>query len=135
MTSAEAFAAIALIAVACDGVVDPHEARLLRSQLDHRHPFSGRSEESMGQLFEGLLHQLQAYGWRELLSRAVPMLSSTQQETALAMAAHLVHGDQLLGPEELGLLQTMATLMDLPKGRADQIMDVITVLHRDSLAP
>jgi hypothetical protein len=58
-----------------------------------------------------------------------------QQETALAMAAHLVHGDQSLSAEESGLLKELASLMSLPPERSDQILDVIAVLHRDSLAP
>lgn len=135
MTPDEAFAAIALVAVACDGVVDPPEASLLRTQLDGRHPYRGLSEENKGLLFEGLLNQLHAEGWRSLISRAIPALSSSQQETALAMAAHLVHGDQLVTLEEIGLLNEMASLMRLPKGRTEQILEVISVLHRDSLAP
>lgn len=134
MTADEAFAAIALVAVACDGVVDPLEARLLRAQLDGRHPYRERGEESMGRLFEELLHQLHAHGWRSLISQAIPALSFVQQETALAMAAHLVHGDQSVSAEELGLLKEMASLMTLPSHRSDQILDVIAVLHRDSLA-
>lgn len=135
MEAAEAFAAIALVAIACDGVVDPKEAQLLRSQLDGRHPYAQRSEESMGRLFEGLIHQLQAEGWQSLVAQAIPALSTPQQETALAMAAQLVHGDQLLRAEEARLLDEMAALMTLPPGRAEQILDVISLLHRDSLAP
>jgi len=135
MNAAEAFAAIALVAVACDGVVGPLEARLLRAQLDGRQPFRERSEESMGRLFEELLNQLHAEGWRALISRAIPALSLDQQETALAMAAHLVHGDQSLSAEETGLLREMASLMSLPPQRSDQILDVIAVLHRDGLTP
>jgi len=85
MDSAEAFAAIALAAVACDGGLDHDEARSLRGQLEGRHPFSGRSEESMGRLFDGLLDQLRSDGWRALIGQAVPALSPSQQETALAM--------------------------------------------------
>lgn len=135
MNPPEAFAAIALVAVACDGVVDPLEARLLRSQLDGRQPYLQRSEESMGRLFEKLLDQLHAEGWRALITRAIPALTPDQQETALAMAAHLVHGDQSVTAEEAGLLKEMAALMTLPSHRADQILEVIAVLHRDSLAP
>jgi hypothetical protein len=51
------------------------------------------------------------------------------------MAAHLVHGDQSLSAEENGLLKEMASLMTLPAQRSAQILDVIAVLHRDSLAP
>lgn len=134
MNAAEAFAAIALVAVACDGVVDPLEARLLRAQLDGRQPYSEQSEESMGRLFEALLDQLHSEGWRALISLAIPALSMDQQETALAMAAHLVHGDQSLSAEENGLLTEMASLMALPAQRSAQILEVIAVLHRDSLA-
>lgn len=134
MTPDEAFAAIALVAVACDGVVDPHEAELLRSQLDGRHPFRQRSEESMGHLFEGLLDHLHLHGWRALLSEAIRALSTSQQETALAMAAHLVRSDRRVSQEESALLDDMAAQMGLPEGRARQILDVIAVLHRDSLA-
>jgi tellurite resistance protein len=133
MTPAEAFAAIALAAVACDGSVDPREATLLRIQLDQRHPYMEWGQLRMGHLFDQLLLQLQADGWQALVSRAIPALSASQQETALAMAAHLVHGDRSVSPEESGLLLEMATLMRLPDGRAEQILDVISVLHRDNL--
>ena len=134
MSPAEAFAAIALAAVACDGSVAPQEATLLRGVLEGRHPFQDRSEESMGLLFEGLLDQLQAEGWLALISRAIPALSASQRETALAMAAHLIHGDRKVSAEESRLLEAMAAQMGLPVGRADQILEVIAVLHRDSLA-
>lgn len=135
MTAAEAFAAIALAAVACDGSIDPHEAALLRSALEGRHPFRNRSEESMGVLFEGLLDQLHAGGWRALIHQAIPVLTPGQRETALAMAAHLAHGDRQVGDDEIRLLQELAAQMALPDGRAKQILEVIAVLHRDSLAP
>lgn len=135
MTPAEAFAAIALAAVACDGSIDAHEAALLRVQLEGRHPYRERSEESMGVLFEGLLDQLHAEGWRVLISRAIPVLTASQRETALAMAAHLVHGDRKVSTEENGLLSEMAVQMGLPEGRAEQILEVIALLHNDSLNP
>jgi hypothetical protein len=134
MTPAEAFAAIALAAVACDGSVDPREASLLRTQLDHRHPFMDWGQDTMGLLFDQLLQHLNADGWQALVARAIPALSAGQQETALAMAAHLVHGDRQVSPEESGLLHDLARRMDLPPGRADHILEVIAILHRDNLA-
>ncbi|MFM7640125.1 MAG: tellurite resistance TerB family protein [Cyanobium sp.] len=135
MNAAEAFAAIALAAIACDGVVDPHEAKLLRGLLDHRHPYVRRTEESMGKMFEGLLDELHTLGWRSLITRAIPALTISQQETALAMAAHLVHSDRLVSEEEIKLLKEMAASMSLPSARSNQILEVIAMLHRDSLAP
>jgi hypothetical protein len=72
MNPAEAFAAIALAAVACDGVLDQDEARQLRGQLECRHPYSQTSEESMGRLFDGLLDRLRHHGWRPLIAEAIP---------------------------------------------------------------
>ncbi|MEB3333935.1 MAG: tellurite resistance TerB family protein [Cyanobacteriota bacterium] len=135
MTPAEAFAAIALAAVACDGSVDPHEVAMLRAQLASRHPYRTLSEERMGRLFEGLLDQLQAGGWRVLITGALPALTPNQQETALAVAAHLIHGDQSIRDEESRLLRELAAQMALPEGRAEQLLEAISVLHRDSLAP
>jgi hypothetical protein len=134
MNPDEAFAAIALAAVACDGTLDQNEARSLRGQLECRHPYAQRSEESMGRLFDGLLDLLRSEGWRTLITRAIPALSTPQQETALAMAAQLVHCDRVVAQEELELLRSMAALMTLPPDRADQILEVISLLNRDSLA-
>jgi hypothetical protein len=131
---AEAFAAVALAAVACDGVMGHDEARALRGQLECRAPFSGRSEESMGRMFDGLLQILRAEGWRALINTAMPALSQQQRETALAMAAQLVHSDRVVNPQELELLSEMAALTDLPADRAAQILDVVAVLNRDCLA-
>lgn len=135
MTPSDAFAAIALAAVACDGRVDPHEAAMLRDQLEGRHPYRECSEESMGLLFEGLLEQLHAEGWRALISQAIPVLTASQRETALAMAAHLIHGDRRVNTEEIRLLGELAVQMGLADGRAEQILGVIAVLHNDSLDP
>jgi hypothetical protein len=134
MTPSEAFAAIALAAVACDGCLDRAEALALRTQLEGRTPFRDRSEEAMGRLFDGLLDELRRHGWATLLERALPVLSPPQQETALAMAAHLVHCDRVVQPQERELLQAMASQLDLPAERSEQILEVIGVLNRDSLA-
>ncbi|MBM5815340.1 MAG: hypothetical protein FJ083_01730 [Cyanobacteria bacterium K_Offshore_surface_m2_239] len=135
MSPEEAFASIALAAVACDGSVTREEAALLRGTLEGRHPYGERSEESMGQLFEGLLDQLQTHGWEVLVSRAIPLLQPHQRETALAMAAHLIHADRSVSSEERRLLAEMARQMALPEGRAAQIQEAIELLHRDCLRP
>jgi hypothetical protein len=135
MSAAEAFAAIALAAVACDGSVTPQEAALLRGALAGRHPYRERSEESMGRLFEGLLDQLRERGWPALVRRAIPALNPRQRETALAMAAHLIHGDREVRPEERHLLEELALQMALPDGRGDQIVEAVALLNRDCLAP
>ena len=104
MTPSEAFAAIALAAVACDGSLDRDEAHALRAQLEARTPYRDRTEAAIGALFDGLLSELRAHGWEQLLTRAIPSLTAEQQETALAMAAQLVHCDRVVQPVEAELL-------------------------------
>jgi hypothetical protein len=134
MTPSEAFAAVALIAVGCDNSLSREEARSLRLQLEGRSPYRDYSEEAMGRLFDVLLDRLRQEGWRSLLRSAIAELSPLQQETALAMAVHLVLSDRQLDQEEQELLQEMATLLQLPHERSQTIIDVIGVLNRDSLA-
>ncbi|MFM7394276.1 MAG: tellurite resistance TerB family protein [Cyanobium sp.] len=134
MTPREAFAAIALVAVACDGTLDRQEAHALRGQLEGRYPYRQSSEEEMGTLFDGLLQRLRVDGWEQLLAEALSALSAPQQETALAMAAQLVHSDRVVEPEERKLLAVMADQLLVGTDRAQQILEVIAILHRDSLA-
>jgi hypothetical protein len=134
MTPSEAFAAIALAAVACDGSLDRDEAHALRAQLEARTPYRDRTEAAMGALFDGLLSELRAHGWEQLLTRAIPSLTAEQQETALAMAAQLVHCDRVVQPVEAELLRCMAAQLVIPPERSAQILEVISLLHRDSLA-
>lgn len=134
MTPAEAFAALALVAVACDGSLEREEAHALREQLESRTPYRNLSEASMGAMFDQLLELLRRDGWQGLLAEALPVLSAEQQETGLAIAAQLVQCDRLVQQEELAMLDSMAAQMNLQPGRASQILDVIRVLNRDSLA-
>lgn len=134
MNAYEAFAAIALVAVACDGSLDSQEAKALRNQLEGRTPFRTLSDDSMGTLFDGLLTRLRQEGWQALLDAALPVLTTDQQETAMALAAQLIHCDRIVEPQERELLERMSSLATLPAGRAEQIFGVIEVLNRDSLA-
>lgn len=133
MTPPEAFAALALVAVACDGVLDRDEAQALRQQLEWRSPYRSLGEARMGEMFDRLLEQLQREGWQGLLAAAMPRLSPAQRESGLAMAAQLVHGNRVVDGAEQHMLERMAAEMDLPPERSRLILEVIALLNRDSL--
>ncbi len=133
MTPSEAFAAIALAAVACDGVLDQGEATMLRQLLEVRSPYRDLGDAVMVPLFDGLLDHLQHAGWETLIAEAAPVLSMDQQETAFAMAALLVHANRSFQPAEKQLMARLAELIAVPPERCAQILEVMTVLHRDSL--
>ncbi|WP_216910027.1 tellurite resistance TerB family protein [Synechococcus sp. CCY 0621] len=133
MNASEAFAAIGLAAVACDGALDADEAAMLRQLLEVRSPYSNLGEAVMGAMFDGLLGRLRTGGWETLLMEAAPVLTPTQQETAYAMAALLVHTNRSFKPVEQQMLKRLGELISVPADRCSQILEVMAVLHRDSL--
>ena len=133
MNSAEAFAAVALAAVACDGVLGRDEAHALRLQLEYRSLYSSNSEAAMGELFDQLLAVLRERGVTGLVEEALPVLSPRQQQSALALAAHLVHADKRVNPEEKDFLQQLVSKVELPENEANMIVVAIEALNRDML--
>jgi hypothetical protein len=133
MTEAEAFAAIALAAVACDGVLGREEAHALRKQLEFRFPYRERSESDMGALFDQLLGLLRSEGVDGLLKQALPALSPLQQETALALASQLVHADRQVSSEEDAFLKDLTSRLNISEDKAKMIVYSISALNRDSL--
>jgi len=132
--AAEAFAAIALAAVACDGELASLEARELRQQLEYRRPYRDAGPEAMIGLLDRLLRLLREQGWRALVSQAAPLLTAEQRETALALASQLTQADHVESSVEKGFLNTLAEQLAIAPERAATIREVIVVLNRDSLA-
>ena len=133
MTTQEAFAAIALAAVACDGRLGRDEAHALRCQLEYRSLYSDSSEAAMGQLFDRLLLLLRDQGVDGLIASALPQLNVRQQQSALAVAAHLVHADRKVTPEETEFLDQLTSQMSLPVNEARMVVQAIEALNRDML--
>ena len=133
-SSAEAFAAIALAAVACDGELAALEARGLRQQLEYRQPYCTWSEAAMGALLDRLLLILRQQGCEALVRQAVPLLAPQQRETVLAVAADLTRADHIETNSEHQFLLELADLLGIIPERSGQILDVIALLNTDSLA-
>ena len=133
-SAADAFAAIALAAIAADGELSAVEARALRQQLEFRQPFRRFSDQQMGELLDRVLAQLRGSSCEALVKQATPLLSVEQRETALAVAAHLIHADHLETQSELRFLAQLQEVFGLDAIRSASILEVISLLHRDSLA-
>ena len=132
--AAEAFAAIALAAVACDGELSAVEARRLRQQLEARRPFSECGEEEMAALLDRLLTVLRSQGCEALVRQAVPQLQPGQRQTALAVAADLTWADHVETGTEHQFLLNLAEQLQINAERCTQILEVINLLNSDSLA-
>ena len=126
MNSAEAFAAIALAAVACDGRLGRDEAHALRAQLEYRSVYRSSSDAEMGDLFDQLLHRLRDQGVIGLVDEALPVLSLAQQQSALAVALPT----PINSPRRISVLRTWPSEWR-PDG--ERILVAIEALNRDSL--
>ena len=133
MTTPEAFAAIALAAVACDGKLGRDEAHALRCQLEYRSLYKDCTDAAMGELFDQLLLLLRDQGVQGLIDSALPQLNARQQQSALAVAAHLVHADRRITPEETDFLNQLSRQMSLPENEARMVIEAIEALNRDML--
>ena len=135
METGTAFAAIALAAVASDGVCTREEARALRRELEFRHPYVHMDEKAMGTLFDQLLRRIREDGHGALVTEAAGALNHQQQLTAFAVACNLVRSDYRTTPEEEAFLEDLARAMDLDAAERKAIPDVLTILYRDALQP
>ncbi len=135
METDTAFAAIALAAVASDGVCTREEARALRRELEFRYPYSEMNETAMGTLFDQLLRRIREDGHGTLVAEAAGALNHHQQLTAFAVACNLVRSDYRTTPEEEAFLEDLAQAMDLNAAERTTIPDVLTILYRDALHP
>jgi len=87
----------------------------------------------MGELFDQLLLLLRDQGVQGLIDSALPQLNGRQQQSALAVAAHLVHADRRITPEETELLSQLSQQMSLPENEARMVIEAIEALNRDML--
>ena len=133
-SAAEAFAAIALAAVACDGELAALEARGLRQQLEYRQPYCTFSDTAMAELLDRLLLILRQQGCEALVRQSAPLLEPAQRETALAVAADLTRADHIETSDEHRFLLELAHHLEITPERSDQILEVIALLNCDSLA-
>lgn len=133
-SAAEAFAAIALAAVACDGELAQLELRSLRQQLEFRQPYCTWKEAEMVRLLDQLLALLRSDGVQGLIDQAAPLLEPEQRQTAFAVATNLTLADHVESSEEQHFLRELAAVLQISADRTEQILAVISLLNRDSLA-
>ncbi|GCE65467.1 tellurite resistance protein TerB [cyanobiont of Ornithocercus magnificus] len=135
MNTVEAFAAVALAAIACDDALNHDEAHSLRQQLEHRTPYNTYSDKEIGELFDNLLLKIRQGGVYALVDHALPVLTACQQESALAVAAQLAYADRTISKAERNFLEYLSGRLSIPKQDAQRIIAAIEALNRDSLAP
>jgi hypothetical protein len=128
--AAEAFAGIALAAVASDGFLSEEEAQIIPFTLARMKLYDGYSDNDMRRLFDKLLAQLQREGVEALFTSAKDALSLELRETAFAIAADLVLVDGVITSEERSFLDDLYDILEISESVATQVIEVMAIKNR-----
>lgn len=126
----EAFACVALVAIAADGYLSDQEGRDMTMTLARMQLFESYSSEEMKQLFDRLLTLLKRYGPGTLISKAKGSLPEELRETAFAIATDLVLSDKTVTDQEQAFLDDLYQILEIPGTVALQIVQVMNIKNR-----
>ncbi|MEB3278005.1 MAG: tellurite resistance TerB family protein [Lyngbya sp.] len=130
LTPAEAFAAIALTAVAADGVITDSESQIIKSTLARMDLFNDYSSETKTEMMQRLLEQIQSRGYDSLMQAAIAKLPENLKDTAFAVATDIILSDGDLADEEEELLNALYNALDLSEELATKIIDVMLIKNK-----
>ncbi len=127
---AEAFAAIALIALAADGYSAEAEEQALRTTLARMQLFRSYPGDVLEKMIDRLLSILQRQGADTLLTAALESLPHELNETVFAVTADIVLADGEVTLEEEDFLNQLYRILEIPEETAVKIIDVMLIKNR-----
>lgn len=130
LTPAEAFASVALVAIAADGYLSDQEGRDMTMILSRMQLFRSFSNDVMHRMFDKLLALLKRQGPGELINLAKTCLPQDLRETAFAIATDLVLSDGTVTAQEQAFLDDLYRILEIPGDTALQIVQVMTIKNR-----
>jgi tellurite resistance protein len=130
LTPAEAFASVALVAIAADGYLSEQEGRDMTNMLSRMQLFRSFSGDVMHRMFDKLLGMLKQQGPGKLINLAKTCLPADLRETAFAIATDLVLSDGTVTSQEQAFLDDLYRILEIPGDTALQIVQVITIKNR-----
>lgn len=126
----EAFAAVALVAIAADGYLSDQEGRDMTNVLSRMKLFQSYSGDVMHRMFDKLLSLLKLHGPSVLIDLAKTSLPPDLRETAFAIATDLVLSDGTVTAQEQAFLDDLYRILEIPGDTALQIVQVMTIKNR-----
>lgn len=127
---AEAFAAIALIALAADGYIADAEVQVVSTTLMRMQLFRSYPSDVMRKMIDRLLSILQRQGADALLNTAIEVLPYELQETAFAVTTDIILSDGEVTEEEEELLNQLYRALNISEEIAAKIIDVMLIKNR-----
>lgn len=130
LTSTEAFAAIALVAITSDAVLSAQQVRNISSVLLRLKLFNSYTEDLINKLLEKNLSILRRDGFNALFNAAKESLSPELREAAFAVAADLVMTESIVTEEEKNFLNDLYQALDIPRDTAVKILQVLMIKNQ-----
>ncbi|MBD2436015.1 tellurite resistance TerB family protein [Nostoc sp. FACHB-110] len=130
LTSAEAFAAIAVVAVTPDGLLSEQQVLNISSVLSRIKLFNTYSEDAINQLLEKILGILKHDGFNALFNAAKESLSPELREVAFAVAADFVLAEAVVTEEEKNFLNDLSHALGIQYENAIKILQVLMLKNQ-----
>jgi tellurite resistance protein len=127
---AEAFAAIALIAVAADGYINENESQVLSMTLSRMQLFRSYPNDVMKKMLDRLLMLLQRQGVQVLFNAALATLPDELKETVFAVTTDIALADGEVSEEEEQLLNDLYIALGISEEIAIKIIDVMLIKNK-----
>jgi hypothetical protein len=127
LSAAEAFASVAMVAIAADGYLSDQEAEDMNVMLSRMKLFSSYPNDVLHRMLDNLLAQLKQHGPNQLISRAKAALPDDLRETAFAVATDLVLSDRTVTQQEQAFLDDLYRILEIPDEIAFKIVQVMTI--------
>ena len=130
LNPAEAFAALALIAVAADGYITASESKAITTTFSRMQLFTDYSEKKMHTMVDQLLNQIRDQGSDALLTAALEKLPKDLRETAFAVVTDITLADGEISEEEESLLNSLYSSLEISEETANKIIDVMVIKNK-----
>lgn len=129
-TTAEAFTAISLAAIASDGYLSQQRADDISSALLRLKLFTNSSSDAVAQMLDRLLGILRRDGFNVLFNSAKEALPQNLREAAFAVATDLVLSDSIVTEEERNFLNDLHQALNLDSMTATKIVEIMTIKNQ-----
>ncbi|MGB3758283.1 MAG: tellurite resistance TerB family protein [Rivularia sp. (in: cyanobacteria)] len=129
LSQEEAFAGIALIAVASDGNLSQKQANDIYQVLSNLKALNSHSKDDMQSMFDELSGIIRHEGVNSLFDAAKDSLSEELREAAFAIATDLVLADGILAEEE-DFLTELYQALRIRSETGQKIIEVMFIKNR-----
>ncbi|QLH74003.1 MAG: tellurite resistance TerB family protein [Methanomassiliicoccales archaeon] len=130
MTKEEAFAGVALAAIAADGVITQEEANQMIVSMFRMKLYEGMNDRKFNEILTNDVNVLKKEGLDALLAKAKEALPSDLRETAFAVATDLALADGKIANQEKEILEKIAKAMEIPEEKAVNIIEVMLIKNK-----